>query len=215
MPPDLRDFTKAPIRGRLEAFLLDQARGTEPDVVVRRKSEVIGEMQGVIVELGPGPGTNLPYYQPDVHVIAVEPNPAMHPRLRRSAAAHGTDVDIRTVHGERIDVADDAADAAVCTLVLCGVDDAPQVIREIKRVVKPGGTVFFYEHVRAPERSLTRLAQRVLSAPHKWVFNGCEVQRDTASLLRRAGFAELSLESVDGGWPMAHTRPRIMGTAVV
>lgn len=213
MSDGLRDFSAAPRRSRFEAALLAAGADTEPDVVVDRKVAAIGAMAGTVVEIGPGPGTNLRYYAPGVQVIAVEPNPAMHDRLCAEARRHDVDLDIRTVHGERMDVADGQADAIVGTLVLCGVDNPTRVITEVKRVLKPGGTYFFYEHVRAPERTMTRLGQRLALAPQRWLLNGCETNRDTGLLLGQAGFNQLQIDKIDIGWSAAWTRTRIIGTA--
>lgn len=214
MADGLRDFTAAPLRGRLEAAVLARGDRAEPAEVVDRKAATIGVLSGTVVELGPGPGTNLRYYSPGVRVVAVEPNPAMHERLRAEARARQVEVDIRTVHAEEMDVADATADAVVATLVLCGVDDPQTVLTEVKRVLKPGGAFFFYEHVVAPEASLTRLGQRLALKPQRWLLNGCEVDRDTASLIRDAGFAEVHIDDVDSGWQAAWTRTRIIGTAI-
>lgn len=214
MSDGLRDFAAAPWRGRFEAKLLAAGADAEPDAVVDRKVAVIGGMSGTVVEIGPGPGTNLRYYAPGAQVIAVEPNPAMHDRLRAEARRHNVDLDIRTVHGERMDVADGQADAVVGTLLLCGVDDPVQVIDEVKRVLKPNGTYFFYEHVRAPDRTMTRLGQRLALAPQRWLLNGCETDRDTGLLLRDARFSQLDINEIDIGWSAAWTRTRIIGTAM-
>lgn len=218
MSRQLRDFTRAPWRGRFEAFLLDGTADTEPDSVVRAKQRTIGAMRGAVVEVGPGPGTNMRYYAAGVSVVAIEPNPAMHERLRSNAADHDVDLQIRisagrALHGEQMDLPDASVDAVVGTLLLCGVDDPSQVVAEIRRVLRPGGKYFFYEHVAAPAGSVTAVAQRLLFTPHKWVFNGCEVNRDTGALLGEAGFAEVSLTPVDGGLGAGHTRSRIIGTA--
>ncbi len=211
MPPPRRDFSRARIRTRIEAAILRHA--PEHPAVEARKREVIGAMRGTIVELGPGPGTNMRFYADGVRVLAVEPNPGMHPHLRAAAAEHDVDVDIRTIHGEDIDVADGSADAVVGTLLLCGVDDPAQVLTQVRRVLRPGGTYFFFEHVVGPPGSLLRTAQKVVKAPHRWFANGCEVDRDTATTLREAGFADLEITELDGGLGMGWTRAWILGTA--
>ena len=170
-------------------------------------------MQGTVVEIGPGTGVNMRYYADGVRVIAIEPNPAMHPKLRAQAERSGVDLEIRTLRGEGIDVDDGHADAVVGTLVLCGVDDAHQVMAEVHRVLKPGGTFFFLEHVAAPAGTWTRRIQRVLKRPHRYLFNGCEVDRDTASVLRAAGFGSVELDEVDTGPAGLYARHQIVGTA--
>ena len=82
-------------------------------------------------------------------MIGVEPNRNMHDPLRAKADEHDVDLEIRTVRGERIDVDDATADGVVGTLVLCGVDDPDGVVAEIRRILKPGATYFYLEHVAA------------------------------------------------------------------
>ena len=212
---ELRDFRKAPLRSRLEAFLLDHAEGAEPEEVTAWKREVLGSLRGTVVEIGPGPGPNLRFYAPGVHVVAVEPNPAMHPRLRAAAERDDVQMTIDTVHAEVMgQVVGQAgtADAVVGTLVLCGVDDVGAVLAQVHRVLRPGGTYVFYEHVRAPEGSGVRTAQRIVKRPQRWLFNGCEVDRDTASAIREV-FPSASVEPVDAGLAAGWTRTRVMGTA--
>ncbi len=193
--------------------MLDAGAGVTHKVHGRAKREAIGAMSGTIVELGPGTGANMRYYTPGVRVIGIEPNPAMHDRLRAKAAEHDVDLEIRTLRGESIDVEDEYADGVVATLVLCGVDDPRRVLSEVRRVLKPGGTFFFVEHVIAPEGTKTRVAQKVLVRPHRWLFNGCEINRDTASVIRAAGFANVELSEIDTGAKSGHVRHFISGTA--
>jgi SAM-dependent methyltransferase len=207
------DFDRVKLRSRLEAWVLDTTAGQIHARHGARKTEVIGALRGTVVELGPGTGANMRYYTPDVHVIAIEPNPAMHAKLRAAAERHSVSVEIRTLRGERIDVDDATADGVVGTLVLCGVDDPAGVVAEVHRVLRPGGTFFFLEHVVAPAGTWTRRAQSAVRRPHRWIFNGCEVDRDTASVLRAAGFETVDVDVVDTGLAGLHTRHQIIGTA--
>ncbi len=211
---DRRDFTQAPLRGRVEAFLLSVGAPADEKLMGDRKRATIGTLTGTVVEFGPGPGGNMGYYGPDVHLIAVEPNPAMHDRLREAADRHGVDMEIRTQHGEDLDLPDGSADAVVGTLLLCGVDDPAMVVEQIKRVLRPGGTYVFFEHVVAEPGSGTRRLQRVVAGPHRWLFNGCELDRDTGALLRDAGFSDIDIERIDAGPGAVWTRPRIFGRAI-
>ena len=170
-------------------------------------------MTGTVVEIGPGSGVNMRYYAPGTHVIAIEPNPMMHDRLRRHADDHGVDLEIRTTRGESIDVADAEADGVVGTLLLCGVDDPAAVIEEAHRILKPGGRYFFTEHVRAPDSSWTLRAQRMLRRPHAWLFNGCRTDQDTAALLRAGPFDSVEIDEQDRGAAGLHVRHGLIGTA--
>ena len=209
-----RNLDAARIRSHIEAALLDVAavrsRGRFGDWL----KETVGALTGTVVELGPGTGANLRYYSGAAQVIAVEPNPVMRDKLARNAHRFGVDIDIRSVRGEQIDVEGESADAVVATLVLCGVDDPAQVVAEAHRVLKPGGAFYFMEHVRAPEDSLTRKVQAAVKVPHRWMFNGCEVDRDTASLLRDSAFDTVEIADIDCGPGDLYVRHRIIGKAV-
>lgn len=207
------DFNAAPVRGRLEAWTLDALAGKIHRQHGDRKAQVLGRLQGTVIELGPGTGANMRYYPPGIHVIGIEPNPAMHPRLSAKADQFGVDLEIRTIRGEQLDAADASADAVVGTLVLCSVHDPAHVVAEIQRVLRPGGTYFFLEHVAAPQGTFTRRLQSAVKRPVRWMCNGCEVDRDTGALLGEAGFAEIALTEMDAGPADLHLRHRIVGVA--
>lgn len=205
-------FEAAPRRGRFEAWLLDITSKGMHAAHGDRKQAAIGAMSGTIVEIGPGAGANMRYYAPGVKVIGIEPNPAMQPRLRARAAEHGVDLEIRTSVAESLDLADASVDAAVGTLVLCGVVDPPGVLAEIVRILKPGGKYFFVEHVGARQGSRMRRFQHLVNRPHRWVFNGCEVVRDTADVIAAAGFSSVEMDSVRNR-PGMYLPDLITGTA--
>ncbi|NND75997.1 MAG: class I SAM-dependent methyltransferase [Ilumatobacter sp.] len=208
------DFDRRRLRSRLEAWLLDVGAADIHEAYGERKAAVIGSMAGTVVELGPGTGANMRYYAPGTQVIAIEPNPVMHDRLRAQAERHGVDLEIRTLRGESIDVDDASADGVVGTLLLCGVDDPAQVVREVHRVLRPGGVYFFIEHVVAPTRTITHTVQRVVRRPHHWLFNGCRTNHDAASLLQAGPFAgRVEFDDVDRGWRAAWVRHQLVGTA--
>lgn len=207
-------FEKQRIRTAFEARILDVGAAATHKAFGRHKTEAIGAMTGTVVELGPGTGANMRYYAPGVRVIAVEPNPGMHDRLRAAADEHEVDIEIRTLRGESIDVDDETADGVVGTLLLCGVDDPHAVVAEARRVLKPGGTYFFTEHVAAPAGSFTRRLQDVMLRPHRWMFNGCETNRETGPLLEAAGFSSVEITEHVGSPAEAYLRHRIVGTAI-
>lgn len=201
------------LRSRFEAWLLDASAEDNHARQGERKAAEIGSMSGTVVEIGPGTGVNMRYYAPGVRVIAIEPDPVMHERLRRHAAEHDVDLEIRTMRGESIDVGDGEADGVVGTLLLCGVDDPAAVIAEAHRILKPGGRYFFTEHVGAPEATWTRRCQRVLRRPHCWMFNGCRTDQDTATLLTDGPFETVEIDDEDRGVGGLYLRHGIVGVA--
>ena len=208
------DLTKQKWRSKIEAKLLDSGAEDNHRIYGERKHAVISAMSGTVVELGPGTGVNMRYYAPGVKVIAIEPNPVMHDPLRAKADEHGVDLEIRTLRGESIDVDDACVEGVVGTLLLCGVDDPAQVVREAHRVLKPGGTYFFIEHVESPVGHRNQTVQKVLFRPHRWMFNGCEITRDTATLLESGPFESVEVTEVDRGRAALWVRHQIIGTAV-
>jgi ubiquinone/menaquinone biosynthesis C-methylase UbiE len=181
----------------------------------QRRQELLSVLSGEVVEVGAGDGLNFPHYPPAVtHVLAVEPEPHLR-SLAREAASHAP-VPVEVVDGlaERLPCTDGSADAVVVSLVLCSVADQTAALREIRRVLKPGGRLRFLEHVRADTPGLVRV-QRVLDAT-LWprVAGGCHTGRDTAAAIERAGFTIQSLDRYL--FPEARTPVsfHILGTAI-
>lgn len=211
--PSVPDLTKQKRRSRFEAWLLESGADDSHAAWGERKQATIGAMRGTVVELGPGTGVNMRYYAPGTRVIAIEPNPVMHARLQSAAKNYGVDLEVRQLDGAAVDVADDSVDGVVGTLLLCGVDDPALVISEAHRILKPGGTYFFIEHVASPVGTATRRVQRALFRPHRWLFNGCEITRDTAAAVRRGPFDTVVIEEVDRGRAALWVRHQIVGSA--
>lgn len=183
-------------RRRVMAVVYTRAMRDYEDWIAARKRELLARLSGTVLELGPGPGSNFASLPPGVtRWVGVEPNQHMHAELRRKAAEHGVDADLRTVAAEGMEVADASVDAVLCTLVLCSVEDPARVLRDVLRVLKPGGRFVFIEHVGAPHGSALRRGQRLVRPLWRLLFDGCRPDRDTAECLRTAGFAELELEA--------------------
>lgn len=207
------DFRANPVRGRLNAAFFSAVGGYIDQLSRERKAAIFRDLAEPVIELGPGVGANFRYLPPGTRVIAVEPNPHMHDRLRRSAAEHDVDLDLRSVVGERIDVEDEAAGSVISSLVLCTVADPVVVLGEVHRVLRTGGRYAFLEHVVAPEGTLTRRVQRAVAAPWAWAFEGCSCQRDLAPMLERAGFSALDVRSTMVRSPFVPANPQISGVA--
>jgi SAM-dependent methyltransferase len=163
-------------------------RGSEYDDELR--SRVAGEATGRILEIGAGTGFNFPYYPEGADVVATEPDPHMLRRAASRAKEHG--VDLRAAPAERLPFPDTSFDTVVSTGVFCSVDDPRRALAEVHRVLRPGGTIRFSEHVRA-ERPARRLMQRTLDPLHRLVFR-CHIGRDTLRSMEEAGFEIEDLE---------------------
>jgi ubiquinone/menaquinone biosynthesis C-methylase UbiE len=170
-----------------------------------------------VIELGAGSGINFSFYPSTVqHVLAVEPEPLLRAECAKNAAA--ASVSVTVVDGVSGRLPADAAsfDGAVASLVLCSVPDQPRALGELRRVLRPGGELRFYEHVVAQggaAASLQRLADATFW-PH--VAGGCHLTRDTAAAIRQAGF---TIERCDrfsfSPGPPVPAIPHILGVARV
>ena len=176
------------------------------------RRRLVEEGGGEILEIGAGTGTNLRLYRAAERVIALEPDSAM--RARAHDAALEARVPVEVVEGDAMALPfpDASFDTVVFSLVLCTVPDMERVLAEARRGLRPGGTLRFYEHVRAQEPQLARWQDR-LERPWGWVGRGCHPNRDTAAAVDAAGFDVLSLEEFDFPAMPLIVRPHIIGIA--
>jgi ubiquinone/menaquinone biosynthesis C-methylase UbiE len=200
------------LRKRLQALLLAHCAGGYERMVADRKRALFADLRGTVLEIGPGTGANFRYFPPDIRWIGVEPNPYMHPFVRREAARQGLGIDLRLGTAERLDVPDGSVDAAVGTLVLCSIEDPDAALREIVRVLRPGGRFLYIEHVAAPSGTRLRRIQRLVRPLWKVFGDGCRPDRETWAALERAGFARVRFERFTV--PVPVVGPQIAGEAV-
>ncbi|MEE1940314.1 class I SAM-dependent methyltransferase [Streptomyces sp. TRM 70361] len=169
------------------------------------RAELLAGLSGRVIEVGAGSGLNFAHCPADVReLVAVEPEP----RLRRSAeeAARRAAVPVTVVPGvaEALPAEDGEFDAAVVSLVLCSVGDPARALAELRRVLRPGGELRFYEHVRAGARTAVLLQRALDRTVWPRLFGGCHTGRDTVAAITAAGFAPLShrrLRVPPGGVP--------------
>jgi SAM-dependent methyltransferase len=201
------------VRGPLNAAILRAADSYAHLLVGRRKRALFATLPHTVVEIGPGTGANLRYYRPGTRLIAVEPNPHMHVALTRGARRRGIALDLHAEGAERIGLPDASVDAVVSTLVLCTVPDQAATLDEIRRILRPGGRLVFVEHVHA-RRGVHAAVQRVAAGPWRWLFEGCEVRRDTEGSLAAAGFANLTVDRYSMRSVFLPINPQIAGIAI-
>jgi SAM-dependent methyltransferase len=178
------------------------------------RQRALAGLTGSVIEVGAGNGLNFPHYPPEVtRVLAVEPAPYLRSIAVQKAGQlrvagpvgttaqsgpsgrAGEVIEVQDGVAERLPAADGAFDAAVATLVLCSVTDQRAALREIHRVVRPGGQLRFIEHVQAETPGLRRV-QRVLDATVcPPLAGGCHVSRDTRSAITGAGFTVTQSEA--------------------
>ncbi len=182
------------VRGRFNAWLFDTLEGYMHRKYAGVKPRLLATVPSTVVELGPGAGANLRYLPPGTRLIAIEPNRRFHAVLRRRAAERGIELDLRGLAAEAIDLPDASADFVFTSLVLCSVSQPDAVMREVLRVLKPGGRFACIEHVAAPPGTVLARVQRGVARPWRWLFEGCDLCRDTGGTLRRAGFSRVDIE---------------------
>ncbi|HEY1919716.1 MAG TPA: class I SAM-dependent methyltransferase [Streptosporangiaceae bacterium] len=156
-----------------------------------RPHAVLGTLTGRVLEIGAGSGANFGYFRPDIHWLGLEPNPRLRRELAATAAAHGQHAPVLAAPAERIPLPDASVDAVAATLVLCSVADQDRTLAEVRRVLRPGGTFAFVEHVAAPAGTWSRRLQRC-AAPFTRLFDhGCNPARETWRAIEAAGFGEV------------------------
>jgi len=196
---------------RLLAWALSRTNRRYDAMVADEKRALLAPLEGTVLEIGPGGGNNLPFLRRGVRWIGIEPNPFFHARLRARGERLGIEVDIRAATGEALPVADRSVDAVIASLVLCSVRDPEATLREVRRVLRPGGRFVFVEHVAARHGTGLRRAQRVLSPVWGAFSDGCHVDRDTGRLIEAAGFAEVHMHEFRV--PVPIMGPHIAGVA--
>ena len=172
--------------------LIGCACGSRP--VARQRALLVPLARGVVVDLGFGSGTNLPFYDADrvSRVIAVEPDRAML-AYRRELRRPDIPVEEVVAGAEATGLPDGCADTVVVTYALCTIPDAPAALAEARRLLKPGGQLLFCEHGRAPDADVARWQARI-EPVWKRLAGGCHLTRDPVALVQAAGFTCEALE---------------------
>jgi ubiquinone/menaquinone biosynthesis C-methylase UbiE len=178
-----------------------------------RKRMLFADLDGTVVEMGPGTGVNLRYLPHGIRWIGIEPNPHMHRFIREVAAERGMPVEIRTATASDTGLPNACADAVISTLVLCSVPDLDAALAEIRRLLKPGGRFFFIEHVAAPDGSWSRTLQQGIKPIWKCLADGCRPDRETGRAIKQAGFTDVRYQSFTAEIPVV--APHIIGTAMM
>jgi ubiquinone/menaquinone biosynthesis C-methylase UbiE len=201
------------IWGRIFAAGYDRIMaGTEKATLRRHRKALIGQAHGRVLEIGGGTGANLSFYD-DVEALTItEPERPMLRRLERRLRERSLAATALQAPAEDLPFADDSFDVAVSTLVLCTVDDQPRAVRELRRVLKPGGRLLFIEHVRATDERLARWQDR-LNGLQTRIGHGCNCNRATVDTIGAAGFTITELEHDVLRKAPPIVRPLVVGVA--
>jgi SAM-dependent methyltransferase len=206
------DAPKAGLRQRIFAWMLARCNGKYEQFASQYKQRLFRDLSGTVLEIGPGTGANLRYLNPErVEWIGVEPNPFMQSYLQEEAHRLGMPIKVQIATGETLPVADESIDAVISTLVLCSVHSQQRTLQDVLRVLKPGGTLLFIEHVAAPPGSRLRRIQNLLTPFWKRLGDGCHPNRETGVEVERAGFEKVDYEKIIA--PTFVVSPQIVGVA--
>ena len=151
--------------------------------LARYRQEVLAEVQGEVLEIGFGTGLNLPYYPDRIQKITtIDVNPGMSGIAQKRIQATAIAVDHRVLNGEKLPMADHAFDSVVSTWTLCSISNVEQALKEIHRVLKPGGQFFFVEHGLSDDPKV-QVWQHRLTPLQKVIADGCCLNRNIKALI--------------------------------
>lgn len=183
--------------------LIDFACGMK--AFTRQRSKVVPKAHGRVLEIGIGTGLNLAHYDPAKvdALCGLDPSLALHAIAKSRLDATTLKLELMPLSAERIPADDASFDSIVCTFTLCTIPDPLAALREMRRVLKPGGELLFSEHGLAPEPSVQKWQHR-LTPIWRPMAGGCHLNRDIPALLAQAGFrvVELQQHYVKGPRPM-------------
>ncbi len=153
------------------------------------RKEVAGQAHGRVLEIGAGNGLNFAFYDPATveQVEATEPDSAMLRYARQRAEAARVPIHLVQTPVEHLPFADESFESAVVTLVFCSVSDPRRGLSEIRRVLKPGGTLLMVEHVRA-RGAIASTIQNIITPINRLIAGNCHWNRDTEQTVIGAGF---------------------------
>jgi ubiquinone/menaquinone biosynthesis C-methylase UbiE len=159
------------------------------------RNRVVSAAEGRVLEIGIGSGLNLPFYSSNAHqVIGLDPSPKLLAMARRASRSDSRSVELIEGSAESVPLEDASADTVVTTWTLCSIPDAPRALRDMRRVLRPGGRLLFVEHGRAPDPKVVWWQDR-LTPVWKRVGGGCHLNRAIGTLIEDAGFQLDRLET--------------------
>jgi len=185
--------------------LIDFACGM--GAVMKARSQIVPQAHGRVLEIGIGSGLNLEFYDPaKVQVIVgVDPSADIQALARERVAKISIPVEMIALELGQIQAPEASFDSIVCTFTLCTIPDAVAALKEMRRVLKPGGKLLFCEHGKAPDAPVLRWQNR-LTPIWKPLAGGCHLNRDMPALIAEGGFTigKLQTRYLKGPKPMTY-----------
>ena len=186
--------------------------GSQKAGLADMRQTLLKEAHGDVLEIGAGTGLNVELYGTSVSSLTLtEPDPSMVKRLEHRASQVTPPAKVLRAPAEDLPFEDGSFDTVVATLVFCGVDDQPRAVREAKRVLRPGGTLLFLEHVRSSNPEVARFQDK-----RNWLNRlvvMCDCNRATQETMRQAGFELTRLDDWELPKAPKFARPAIVGSA--
>ena len=184
--------------------------GSEHSFMEPLRKEIIGQTQGIVLEIGAGNGLNFAFYDPGQvqRLEAIEPDSAMLRYARERVKTARVPITLTQAPVEDLPFADETFDSAVATLVFCSVTNPAHGLSEIRRVLKPGGTLLV-EHVRAQGAIASRV-QDIITPLTKLMAGNCHWNRNTERTVADAGFAIQDRRDLRGVLQPRVLQPMIM-----
>lgn len=182
----------------------------------RWRRDLLGPLQGSVLEIGSGTGVNLSWYGPGItRLVLTEPDPHMRRQLEARVERwdEGGICSVEECSGERLPHPSGCFDVVVSTLVLCSVRSQAETLSEAHRLLKPGGQLVFLEHVRACGPPALVRWQRILQPFWVWISGNCHLHRDTEQAILDAGFEMTQIDRTRSRGGPAFVSPTIKGKA--
>jgi ubiquinone/menaquinone biosynthesis C-methylase UbiE len=170
------------------------ACGTKP--IMKQREKVVPRASGTVLEIGIGTGLNLPYYDAArvERLIGLDPSEKSWELAGDRAAHLEFDVEFIGLPGEQIPLEDDSVDTVLVTFSLCTIPDPVAALHGMSRVLRPGGSLIFCEHGKAPDANVCQWQDRI-NPFWRRIAGGCHVNRDIPQLLKAGGFDVVDMET--------------------
>ena len=193
--PVLKLFGKKFYESKVLPKLLTVLCNTKPNHYQRKK--VVPLAIGDVVEIGVGPGLNLQYYNLDNvnKVIGIDPSDELNKIAKKNANKVNLDIEFNLSSAESIDLPTSSVDSVVCTFSLFSIPNPQKALKEIYRILKPGGKYYYCEHGISPDLS-TRVFQNVTNIFYPKLSGGCHANRDIPKLISESGLKILEKDTM-------------------